>query len=180
MSPASAPASASPIAVDRGRDHLAGRQLDVHLVADGQQVGVGDVEVDLDALVDGGDGDAGLAGGLTDGAADVGDANRCGQHDELAEVHDAVVGLAVVGLEVLDGLRRRARPLLVDGDVVILGVAERGQQVLELEHVLAVVDAGAERAPVREGAVDGEDRATVDLGDDGQRREGVPGRRAGR
>ena len=57
----------------------------------------------------------------------------------------AVVVLAVVRLEVLDGLGGRRRPLLVDGHVVLLGVAQRRQHVLELQHVLAVVDAGAER-----------------------------------
>ena len=74
-------------------------------------------------------------------------------NDELAELDLAVVVLAVVLLERLDGVRRGRRPVVVDRHVVLLGVAQRRQQVLHLEHVLAVLDAGPERPPQRERAV---------------------------
>ena len=87
------------------------------------------------------------------------------EHD-LTEVDAPIVVLAVVGLEVLDGLGGRRRPFLVDGQVVLLGVTHRRQHVLDVQHVRAVVDTGAERAPQRRRPAEGDDRLAVDLGDD--------------
>ena len=94
------------------------------------------------------------------------DADRAVDEHDLTEVDASVVVLAVVRLEVLDGLGRRRRPLLVDRQVVLLGVAQRRQHVLDLQDVGAVVDAGAERAPQRRRPAEGDDRPAVDLGDD--------------
>ena len=100
------------------------------------------------------------------GAGDGVDADRAVDEHDLTEVDAPVVVLAVVGLEVLDGLGRRGRPFLVDGQVVLLGVAHRRQHVLDVQHVRAVVDTGAEGAPQRRRPVEGDDRPAVDLGDD--------------
>ena len=50
---------------------------------------------------------------------------------------------------------RRRVAVVVDGDPAPVGVPERGDQVLELAHVLALAHAGPERAPEREGPLHG-------------------------
>ena len=102
---------------------------------------------------------------LADGAGDAVDAQRAGDPHDVADVDGAVVVEPVILLERLHGLRRRARPVLVDDDAVGLAVAERGQHVLELQHVLAVRDGWAQRPPHRQWALQGDDRAPVDLDD---------------
>ena len=163
------PSSAVSAVADRGDravEPLAGRQLDLHGRAVRHEVGVLDVDVEVDGLGGGRELDLGLGDVLAEHAADAADACLGVDPHDLAELDGAVVVLAVVLLERLDGVGRRRRPVLVDRDVVRLGVAERGEHVLELQHVLAVGDGRAEVTPHRDRPVQGDDRLAVDLDDD--------------